>query len=51
MPTWMHFVNWMAMSSLAIVSLALIGVIGYAAVLVSWRYSDSSSRHGRPKRT
>lgn len=48
MPTWMHFVDWISMSAMAIVWLAFIAVIGYAAVLVSWRHTNSSGRHERP---
>ena len=46
MPHWMHFVNWPWMSAMMIVWLSLIGVIGCAAVLISWRHTN---RHRRPK--
>ena len=34
---WMSFVDWMSMSVAAIVWLALIGLVGYAAALVAWQ--------------
>lgn len=46
MPHWMHFVDWMWMGAMMVVWLFLIAVVGYAAVLVSWRQMD---RHRRPK--
>ena len=43
------FVDWIWMSAMMIVWILLIAVIGYAAVLVAWRQTDSPGRHGRPK--
>ena len=34
MPNWMHFVDWVWMSTMMVFWLLLIAVIGYAAVLV-----------------
>lgn len=42
MPNWMHFVDWVWMSTMMVFWLLLIAVIGYAAVLVT-------NRHERPK--
>ena len=49
MPYWMHFADWIWMSVMMIVWILLIAAIGCAAVLVSWRHTDSPGRHGRPK--
>jgi hypothetical protein len=48
-PYWMHFADWIWMSAMMIFWILLIAVIGCAAVLVSWRHTDSPGRHGRPK--
>jgi hypothetical protein len=37
MPSWMNGVNWELMSALMIAWVVLIGLIGYAAIAVSWR--------------
>jgi len=44
-PYWMHFVDWMWMTAMMIVWLVLIAVVGYAAVLSAWRYTE---RHRPP---
>ena len=46
MPHWMHFVDWIWMSAIVIFWILLIALIGYAAVLVSWRHTNSPGRHG-----
>lgn len=39
MPSWTYGVNWEWMSALMVAWLVLIGLIGYAAIAVSWRDS------------
>jgi hypothetical protein len=43
----MRFVDWTWVGAMMIVWLFLIAVVGYAAVLASWRQTDH--RHRRPK--
>jgi hypothetical protein len=41
---WMSFVDWQSMSVAMILWLALIALVGYAAVLVAWQRPRSGRR-------